>query len=46
MFVKDVEVVHENSAQPGSIPIRWAECLQAARLVKRAAGAYSLSDFA
>ncbi len=38
MFVKDVEVVHENSAQPGSIPIRWAECLQAARLVKRAAG--------
>ena len=39
MFVKDVEVVHENSAQPGPSPIRWAQCLQALRLVKRAAGA-------
>jgi hypothetical protein len=39
MFVKDVEVVHENSAQPGPKPIRWAQCLQALRLVKRAAGA-------
>jgi hypothetical protein len=42
MFVKDVEVVHENSAQPGPKPIRWAQCLQAQRLVKRAAGAYSV----
>ena len=39
MFVKDVEVVHENSAQPGPIPIRWAQCPQAPQLVKRAAGA-------
>ena len=33
------EVVHEVSAQPGLVAIRWAQCAQPLRLVKRAASA-------
>ncbi len=46
MLVKEVEVVHEASAQPGPVAIRWAQCPQRLRLVKRAASAYEHGSLA